>query len=103
MKDDPNYIQFAENFGKGISNPIRFRILTLLSINQMTVSEIVEKTGALQSTVSQHLLVLKNGQLITSEKKGQYVYYALNVDYLITGLKGVTAILVKNASKEIKE
>jgi ArsR family transcriptional regulator, arsenate/arsenite/antimonite-responsive transcriptional repressor len=103
MKDDQNYIQFAGNFGKGISNTIRFKILTLLSKNQMTVSEIVEKTGALQSTVSQHLLVLKNGQLITSEKKGQYVYYSLNFDYLITGLKGMTALLEKNASKEIKE
>ncbi len=103
MENDPNYIQFAENFGKGISNTIRFKILTLLSKNQMTVSELVEKTGALQSTVSQHLLVLKNGRLITSEKKGQYVYYSLNFDYLITGLKGMTAILENKASKEIKE
>ena len=103
MKDDSNYLQFAENFGKGISNPIRFQILTLLSKHQMTVSELVEKTGALQSTVSQHLLVLKNGQLITSEKKGQYVYYSLNFGYMITGLKGLTALLEKNASKETKE
>jgi len=103
MKDDQNYLQFAENFGKGISNTIRFQILTLLSKHQMTVSEIVEKTGALQSTVSQHLLVLKNGQLIISEKKGQYVYYSLNFDYMITGLKGLTALLEKNASKEIQE
>ncbi len=103
MKDDQNYIQFAENFGKGISNTIRFKILTLLSKNQMTVSELVEKTGALQSTVSQHLLVLKNGQLITSEKKGQYVYYSLNFDYMITGLKGITALLENKASKELKE
>ncbi len=103
MKNDPNYAQFAENFGKGISNSIRFKILTLLSKNSMTVSELVEKTGALQSTVSQHLLVLKNGQLITSEKKGQYVYYALNFDYMITGLKGLTAILENKASKEIEE
>ena len=103
MKDDPNYAQFAENFGKGISNTIRFKILTLLSKNSMTVSELVEKTGALQSTVSQHLLVLKNAQLITSEKKGQYVYYSLNFDYMITGLKGLTAILENNASKEIQE
>ena len=103
MKDDPNYIQFAENFGKGFSNTTRFKILTLLSKNQMTVSEIVEKTGALQSTISQHLLVLKNGQLIVSEKKGQYVYYSLNFDYMITGLKGLTALLENKASKEIKK
>jgi ArsR family transcriptional regulator, arsenate/arsenite/antimonite-responsive transcriptional repressor len=103
MEDDQNYLRFAENFGKGISNAIRFKILILLSKNPMTVSELVEKTGALQSTVSQHLLVLKNGQLITSEKKGQYVYYALNFDYLITGLKGITTLLEKNASKERKE
>ncbi len=103
MKENQNYAQFAENFGKGISNTIRFKILTLLSKNSMTVSELVEKTGALQSTVSQHLLVLKNGQLITSEKKGQYVYYSLNFDYMIAGLKGLTAILENKVSKEIEE
>lgn len=100
MKDDPRYEKFAKNLGKGISNYLRFRILTLLMKSQLTVSELVEQTGALQSAVSQHLLVLKNGQLITSEKKGQYVYYSLNFNYMISGLKGLTSILEAKAPKK---
>jgi DNA-binding transcriptional ArsR family regulator len=53
-----------------------------------------------QSTASQHLLVLKNGQLITNEKRGLYVYYSLGFEYMLKGLKGITAILEKKPLKK---
>jgi DNA-binding transcriptional ArsR family regulator len=44
-------------------------------------------------------LVLKNGQLVHKEKRGQFVYYALDVDYMIAGLKGITEILESTTKK----
>ena len=100
MQDDPHYTLFAQNFGKGIGHPLRFTILSLLAKRDMTVSELIEHTGARQSAVSQHLLVLKNGQLILSQKRGQYVFYSLNHQYLLTGLKGITQFLETKTTKE---
>jgi ArsR family transcriptional regulator, arsenate/arsenite/antimonite-responsive transcriptional repressor len=86
-------VAFAEDFGKGIGHKSRFAILTMLSGGPRTVTEISEHLKASQSTTSQHLSVLKHSHLIESEKRGQFVYYTLNLDYMLSGLKGLVETL----------
>ena len=100
MNDADEIITFSENFGKGIGNSTRFKMLSLLADGPHTVGEIADHLNISQSTASQHLLVLKNGRLITNEKRGLYVYYSLDVEYMLKGLKGITAILEKKALKK---
>ena len=104
MDNADEIMTFSENFGKGIGNSTRFKILNFLAGGPHTVGEIADHLNISQSTASQHLLVLKNGQLITNEKRGLYVYYSLDVEYMLKGLKGITAILEKKSlKKEINE
>ena len=92
-------VTFAENFGKGIGHNTRFKMLAMLAAGPQTVGELAERLEISQSTASQHLLVLKNGQLVHKEKRGQFVYYALDCDYMVNGLKGITEVLESKAKK----
>ena len=64
---------------KALGNPIRFQIVETLAERQMCItSEIVETTPLAQSTVSQHLKVLKEAGLILGEIEGPATCYCLN-------------------------
>ena len=64
---------------KALGNPIRFQIVETLAERQMCITaEIVETTTLAQSTVSQHLKVLKEAGLIRGEIEGPATCYCLD-------------------------
>mgnify|MGYP001767439627 CR=1 FL=1 len=66
---------------KALGNPVRFQIVeTLAERNMCITAEIVETTPLAQSTVSQHLKVLKEAGLIRGEIEGPATCYCLDVD-----------------------
>lgn len=67
--------------GKGIGNENRYRILEALMRGPRSVGQIAVKTGFAQPAVSQHLKVLKSANLVQDVRKGQEVYYSINVAY----------------------
>jgi ArsR family transcriptional regulator len=46
----------------------------------MCVSDIVEKTGVTQPTVSHHLSILREADLVNTRRSGKQVFYTLNQD-----------------------
>jgi ArsR family transcriptional regulator len=63
---------------KALGNPIRFQIVETLAERQMCITaEIVESTPLAQSTVSQHLKVLKEAGLIHGDIEGPATCYCL--------------------------
>ncbi len=66
---------------KALGNPIRFQIVETLAERQMCITaEIVETTPLAQSTVSQHLKVLKDAGLIRGEIEGPATCYCLDAE-----------------------
>ena len=66
---------------KALGNPVRFQIMQILAEKQMCITgEIVEFTLLAQSTVSQHLKVLREAGLISGEIEGPATCYCLNAD-----------------------
>lgn len=66
---------------KALGNPVRFQILQILAEKQMCITgQIVEFTTLAQSTVSQHLKVLREAGLISGEVDGPATCYCLNVE-----------------------
>jgi ArsR family transcriptional regulator, arsenate/arsenite/antimonite-responsive transcriptional repressor len=64
---------------KALGNPVRFGIVQILAEKQVCITgEIVELTSLAQSTVSQHLKVLREAGLITGEVEGPATCYCLN-------------------------
>ena len=74
---------------KALNDPTRRQILQLLQEKDMTAGEIVERFKISGPSISHHLDLLKQANLVISEKDGQYVYYSLNttvVDEIIKWL-----------------
>jgi len=62
---------------KALAHPARLEIVGGLLKNECNVSQIQEKLGLPQSTVSQHLRVLKNGGIIKGRREGTRVCYTV--------------------------
>ena len=79
--------------GKAIGHPARVRILRMLSRKEARVcSQIVDELPLAQSTVSEHLRILKDAGLIRSSQNGARVGYCIDFDAL-RKLKALVAIL----------
>jgi ArsR family transcriptional regulator, arsenate/arsenite/antimonite-responsive transcriptional repressor len=62
---------------RSLADPTRRRIVELLAGEQLCTCHLVEELGATQSNVSNHLRVLREAGLITSEQAGRYAYHRL--------------------------
>ncbi len=66
---------------KALGNPIRFQIIEFLANNPTCITDDIVKTTPLaQSTISQHLKVLREAGLIQGEVEGPATCYCLNKD-----------------------
>lgn len=86
---------FAETF-KALSDPERRKILELLKTGSMSAGEIASNFDTTGATISYHLKILKQSDLIFEKREKNYIYYQLNVTVLedlmlwIANLKGGT-------------
>ena len=67
---------------KALNDKTRRQIVELLKEKDMNAGEIAEKFNISKPSISHHLDILKRADLITSEKKGQFVEYSLNTTIL---------------------
>jgi ArsR family transcriptional regulator len=78
---------------KAIGHPARVRILRMLSRKEARVcSQIVDELPLAQSTVSEHLRILKDARLVRSTQDGPRIGYCINYDTL-RKLKALVAII----------
>jgi ArsR family transcriptional regulator len=64
---------------KALSDRNRLRILKALQTKNLCACEIKELLKLANSTVSQHLKILRNAGFITEEKDGKWVNYKINL------------------------
>jgi ArsR family transcriptional regulator len=74
---DKNIYELHAEFCKVFTSPVRIEILDLLRDGKKTVSELVELTGLNQPNISQHLHVMKEKNIVRTEKQGSNVFYSL--------------------------
>lgn len=79
---------------KALSDPIRREILNMLKNGRMSAGEITEHFPVTGASISRHLSVLKEADLVRDTREGQFIFYELNASVLeeimlwITDLKG---------------
>jgi len=87
---------------KIFSNASRVEILVALRNNPQTVSAIVKNTGLNQSVVSQHLAILRNKNIVETEKKGSWVTYKIKYPEIMNAfniMRGVTKKISQGRTK----
>jgi DNA-binding transcriptional ArsR family regulator len=73
-----------DRFFKALSDPTRRQILQLLEDGELSVGEVVERFDLSQPTISRHLSVLRQAELVDDRRSGQHVFYRLNGEILAT-------------------
>ena len=85
-----------QNTLKALADPIRREILNLLKDGRLSAGEIGEHFPVTAASISRHLSVLKEADLIRDTREGKYIYYELNASVLeeimlwISDLKGAS-------------
>jgi ArsR family transcriptional regulator len=74
MRDIP---RLKAEFFKSLGNPLRIRILELLSEREHSVAEMLDALDAEQSHLSQQLGLLRRAGLVTDRREGSKVLYSL--------------------------
>jgi ArsR family transcriptional regulator len=69
--------KFKAEFFKTLAHPARLAILDHLRAGERSVNELQTLLGADQSTLSQQLARLRNGNLVDTRKEGTTVYYSI--------------------------
>lgn len=83
-----------QNTLKALSDPIRREILNLLKGGRLSAGEICDHFPVTGASISRHLSVLKEADLIRDMREGKFIYYDLNASVLeetllwIADLKG---------------
>lgn len=67
---------------KALSDPIRREILNLLKAGQLSAGEITDHFDVTAASISRHLSVLKEANLIRDTRQGKFIYYDINTSVL---------------------
>lgn len=79
---------------KALADPIRREILNMLKDGRMSAGEIAEHFSVTAPSISRHLSVLKDADLIRDTREGKFIFYEINASVLeeiilwIADLKG---------------
>ncbi|MBE6717837.1 MAG: winged helix-turn-helix transcriptional regulator [Ruminococcaceae bacterium] len=79
---------------KALADPIRREILNMLKKGRMSAGEITEHFSVTGASISRHLSVLKEADLVRDTREGQFIFYELNASVLeeimlwVTELRG---------------
>jgi len=70
----PNHVHFA----KALADETRQKIMNLVCCQWLSVNEIVEHLNVTQPTVSHHLAILRESDLVDVREEGKQTFYSLN-------------------------
>ena len=83
-----------QNTLRALSDPIRREILDMLKGGRMSAGDIVSHFEVTGASISRHLSILKDADLIRDKREGKFIFYELNTSVLedimlfIVNLKG---------------
>jgi DNA-binding transcriptional ArsR family regulator len=73
---------------EALASAPRRQILAYLSEAELTTTQLAERFSMSAPAISRHLSILENAELVSSERKGQFVMYRINRDTLVNNLTG---------------
>lgn len=67
---------------KALADPSRRKVLSLLQSGSKTAGELADEFNFTAASLSHHLALLKNADLVRAERRGQNVVYSLSTSVL---------------------
>lgn len=95
-----------DNLLKSLSDSTRLRIALLLVLKpqaEICVCDLISVLDMQQAKVSRHLAVLRKNHIVSSQKRGQWVYYQINHEMPAWALTILDNLIVGGKSVELLE
>lgn len=84
---------------RALADPTRRKILELLSTSDLNAGEIADYFNISKPSISHHLTILKNANLISDKRQGQNIIYTLNTSIFIEVIEWFNTIANKKDNK----
>lgn len=81
---------------KALADPTRRKILELLKQKDMNAGEIAAEFNMTKPSISNHLSILKQADLVDSEKQGQNVMYSIKTSVIEDMLSTLSNLTKRN-------
>lgn len=78
---------------KVFSHAKRLQIVNTLRQGEMTVSELVEKTGISMANLSQHLAMMKSRRILSARREGNSIYYRISNPKMLNAFDTLREVL----------
>ena len=85
---------------KAMAHPVRLMVIEFLKGGERSFAEVFDMFELDKSTVSKHLLVLKEAGIVSSRKDGADMIYLLEVPCVTDFFNCVTAVIESNVKKQ---
>ena len=85
---------------RALADPIRREILEMLTGGRLSAGEISDRFPVTAASISRHLSVLKEADLIRDKREGKFIYYELNASVLEEIMLWVSALKGENQNDQ---
>lgn len=99
LRDEINTLHAS--FCKGLADPNRLFLLYTLYEKPCTVNELADKLGLPQPTVSRHLRVLRERNMVIDTRQGQSVMYKLTDERIVQALDLLRSVMADQYKRRI--
>lgn len=76
-----------------LADPLRLKIVEALTSEQLCTCHLVDITGARQTTISNHLRLLREAGIVLSEAEGRYTWYRLAPGAFAEALRALSSVV----------
>ena len=94
MMEDMVY-KVKADFLRALSHPVRLKLIEVLKRGEKSVSALVKQLGVAQSSLSRHLLALRDAGILKSRQERTTVYYSLSDHDIFQVLRPIAVMLRK--------
>lgn len=70
------------NYLKALGDPVRLQVVRSLQAGELSVGDLAELLETEIANISHHLQVLYHADIVTKQREGKFIYYALNNEFL---------------------
>lgn len=97
---DDTVIEMLSRLFKLLNDKNRLKIINVIGKDKKSVSDIVAETGLSQTLVSFHLRPLRESGILSTERRGAFIYYSLSEPNLIDILQSLAGVKLKEGNNE---
>ncbi|MCC6573011.1 MAG: winged helix-turn-helix transcriptional regulator [Planctomycetes bacterium] len=95
----PQAIALVAQRFKALGEPARLRLINTLMQGELSVNDLVERTGLTQANVSKHLAQLVQIGFLSRRKEGAYTFYAIADE----SLYALCDLMCSSVSRKLKQ